>query len=159
VKFGTKDYEYVADRLKRFREENPKSSIDTQPTYNSDGSVSFKATVIKDRSKDDSAIGTGNAFASAKDMQKPKAFEKTETVSIGRALASIGYLNDGRIATTEEMEEFYGFQLDKKQDEISKAKTVDELVALWRTLSAEAKSELTEAFSAKRKELDGGTKN
>src|ERR1044072_2785517 len=109
IKFGDKDYSLVPERLKKMREENPRASIETEPTYNADGSVTFRATIIRDLADEHSARATGNARYTEIELKKPKAFEKLETVSVGRALANLGYLNDGQIATTEEMEEFEAF--------------------------------------------------
>lgn len=95
IKFGDKDYALVPARLKKFREANPRASVDTEPTYNADGSITFKATIVQDRANEYSATATGNARYSADELKKAKAFDKLETISVGRALANIGYLNDG----------------------------------------------------------------
>lgn len=156
VKFGDKDYALVPDRLKQFREENPRAAVDTEPTYNSDGSVTFKATIVKDQSDEYSAKGTGHARYSENEIKKPKAFEKLETISVGRALANIGYLNDGQVATTEELEEFYEFRTTNKAEQalegIKSAKTIDELKKLFIALPPEvkAKEEVIEAKDAKK---------
>lgn len=117
MKFGTKEYEFVPDRLKRFREEHPRAKIDSNPTYNEDGSITFKTTIIKDQADPYSAVGTGNARYTEVELKKAKAFEKLETISKGRALADIGYLNDGQVATTEELEEFYEFKHESSKSE------------------------------------------
>ena len=46
-----------------------------------------------------------------------KAFEKLETISVGRALSLLGYLNNGEIASSEEMEEFEDFKKRKVEDQ------------------------------------------
>lgn len=158
MKFGDKEYSFVPDRLKQFREENPRASIDTAPTYNEDGSVTFKATIIKDQSDEYSAKGTGNARYSQAEISKPKAFEKLETISMGRALANIGYLNDGRVATTEEMEDFLDFKSDKYREAIETATTVEELMRVFTEMDAVAKREFTPLLSEKKKELLSVTK-
>lgn len=155
IKYQGKDYALVPARLKAFREENPRALIDTNPTYNPDGSVTFKAKIVKDRSDEYSAVGTGNARYSETEISKPKAFEKLETIAVGRALANIGYLNDGQVATTEELEEFYGYKLDKFKEEINEAKSVKELLAIFKRMDGQAKKEFTELLSEKRKELEG----
>jgi len=156
MKFGEKEYAYVPDRLKQFREENPRASVDTEPTMNADGSVTFKATIIKDQADEYSPKGTGNARYTEAELKRPKAFEKLETVSVGRALANIGYLNDGRIATTEEMEEFYGMKSDKYREQIETAKTVQELMTIFKDMTPNLKTEFTGLLSAKKKELING---
>jgi hypothetical protein len=134
IKFGDKDYALVPGRLKKFREENPRASVDTEPSYNNDGSVTFKATIIRDQAEPHSARATGNARYTEVEMKKPKSFEKLETISVGRALANLGYLNDGRIATSEEMEEFEKYKSDREReaveegvDKLLKAKDIDSL--------------------------------
>lgn len=153
IKYQGKDYATVPARLKEFREKNPRASIETDPTYHEDGSVTFKATLVQDRADEYSATATGNAHYSAKELETKKAFEKLETISVGRALANLGYLNDGQIATTEEMVEFEQFKLEKFADKIDSAESVDELMKLFSSMNAEEKKAFTEALSAKKKEL------
>lgn len=153
MKFGTKEYEFVPDRLKRFREEHPRAKIDSNPTYNEDGSITFKTTIIKDQADPYSAVGTGNARYTEVELKKAKAFEKLETISKGRALADIGYLNDGQVATTEELEEFYEFKHEKYQERIDSAKTVEELVSIFNEMNSDEKKMFTDVLGVKRKEL------
>jgi hypothetical protein len=159
MKFGDKEYAYVPDRLKRFREENPRAKIDSNPTYNADGSITFKTVIIKDQADEHSAVGSGNARYTETELKKPKAFEKLETISKGRALADIGYLNDGQVATTEELEEFYEYKHEKYQEQIENAKTVKELVQLFNSMNAEEKKEFTDLLANKRKELTNASNN
>lgn len=153
IKFGDKDYALVPARLKKFREANPRASVDTEPTYNADGSITFKATIVQDRSNEYSATATGNARYAEAELKKPKAFEKLETISVGRALANIGYLNDGQIATTEEMDEFYEYKTEKFATAIEEASSVQDLMQLFGKMNAEEKKLFTESLSAKKKEL------
>lgn len=137
MKFGSKDYSFVPARLKQFREDNPRADIQSKPTWNPDGSCDFMTRITKDRAEENSAMGTGWAHYSKEEMAKVKAFEKLETISKGRALADIGYLNDGQIATTEEMDEFNQFKQDKVQDAISlleSAESLDELKSTFMKL-------------------------
>jgi len=120
IKFGDKEYALVPGRLKRFREDNPRGSIKTTPKFNEDGSLEFQAYILKDKADANSADATGSAFYTDKDMQKPKAYEKLETISVGRALSLLGYLNDGQIASSEEMEEFEDFKDNKYREEAEK---------------------------------------
>lgn len=103
---GNVDYAKVADRLKQFREDNPRSKVETTYTRNEDGSVDFRAYILRDKADEFSADATGTATYSSDDMKKIKAFEKLETIAVGRALSLLGYLNNGEVASTEEMEEF-----------------------------------------------------
>ena len=160
VKFGEKEYALVPDRLKQFREENPQAAVDTEPSYNADGSVTFKATIVKDQSDEHSAKGTGHARYSENELKKAKAFEKLETISVGRALANIGYLNDGQVATTEEMEEFHQFRTANKVEQalvdIEEAETLDDLKSIFIALKPEVKAteKVIKAKDAKKKSFE-----
>lgn len=156
IKFGDKDYALVPDRLKAFRESNPRASIETSETYNSDGSITFKATIVKDLADEHSARATGTARYTENELKKPKAFEKLETISVGRALANIGYLNDGQIATTEEMEEFEAQQLDKLMaaiEAIKKAEKRSEFEQILSGLNASQQKEIAPVIKTRMKEL------
>lgn len=160
IKFGDKDYALVPGRLKEFREKNPRAAIDTEPTYNADGSVTFKTTIIKDRSDEFSATATGNARYTEVEMKKPKAFEKLETISVGRALANLGYFNDGSIATTEEMEEFENYQLNKLDEAAEAIKVAEkrgEFQAILAKLNPEQKRAVTPLIQKRMKELKNAT--
>jgi pyridoxal/pyridoxine/pyridoxamine kinase len=156
VKFGAKDYALVPDRIKQFREDNPRGSIVTDPTIGADGSVIFKATIIKDLSDEYSARATGSAHYNAVEIKKPKSFEKLETIATGRALAMLGYLNDGQVATTEEMAEFEQFKQDKFADaleKIKKAEKRDEFKQILADLTPEQKLEATPVINERIQEL------
>lgn len=137
------EYAKVATRLLAFRSENPRASIKTSHVINPDGSTTFTTFILKDKADEYSADSTGSATYSAKEMNKPKAFEKLETISVGRALSLLGYLNNGEIASTEEMEEFESYQQQKQEDAIDEAikalraaKTIDELKQTFTTISS-----------------------
>lgn len=157
IKFGDKDYSLVPERLKKMREENPRASIETEPTYNADGSVTFRATIIRDLADEHSARATGNARYTEVELKKAKAFEKLETVSVGRALANLGYLNDGQIATTEEMEEFEAFGVEKAIETIKKATKRGEFQEVLSKLNAAQKKTVTPYITDRMKELKNAT--
>lgn len=128
---GGAEYAYVADRLKQFREDNPNGLIETTPTFNEDGSIMFTTRVLKDKNKPESAEATGHALGKNTGV---KAFEKLETQSVGRALALLGYLASGEIASAEEMEDFYAYQETKVQeavDALNDSKTLEELKTVF----------------------------
>lgn len=159
VKFGEKDYALVPDRLLQFRKENPRASIETKHTYNPDNSITFTATIIKDLADPNSARATGNARYSEVELKKPKAFEKLETVSVGRSLANLGYLNDGQIATTEEMEEFEAQQFGQALEDLKTATSQAEFRAiLAKAKTPKQKQELTPLIKARIEEVKNGTK-
>lgn len=162
VRFGDKDYALVPERLKAFRETNPRAGVTTEPQYQADGSLIFKAEIITDLSDDTSARATGHARYSVNELNKPKSFEKLETVATGRALAMLGYLNDGQVATSEEMEEFENYQAEKHEQAIlsaSKAlqdsKTIKDLAKSWNSLPATLKAELKTIKDECKNRLEG----
>ena len=114
VKISGSNYAKVSARLVEFRKENPRAKITTRPEPQPDGGMIFYAEIIKDSSKK-SAEATGTAYYPANKMKSEKAFEKLETISVGRALSLLGYLNNGEIASSEEMDK------ELAKDAISKA--------------------------------------
>lgn len=110
------EYALVPQRLKAFREANPRASVETKPTITDSGQLIFEARIVLDQKDPNSAKSTGHSYGKAIDGDK--AFEKLETVSVGRALSNIGYLNNGQIASTEEMAEFEEFVEEKYQQAI-----------------------------------------
>lgn len=106
------DYAKVSERIKEFRADCPRGDISTEPTLSEDDTVMFKATVIKDLAEEHSPRATGHSMGK---NNGTKAFEKLESIAVGRALALLGYAADGEIATAEEMEEFEKYQEEKEQ--------------------------------------------
>ena len=155
---GGIDYAKVADRIKIFWEENPNGKIDTEREDISENKVRFIARIWRDSKVilDLATVGTdinivkltANATASADAAKKgDKENEKLETVAVGRALAMLGYLASGEIASREEMEQFEAYKANLFQDEINKtieemkkAKTIDELRKFYVSLSAELRT-------------------
>jgi hypothetical protein len=125
------EYAKVSERLKLFRSEAPNGSISTESIPMSDGNVVLKATIIKDQKTEGSPSATGQAFGK---ISGQKGFEKLETIAVGRALAFLGYLASGEVASSEEMQEFLDYKAGQKQaviDSLLAAKTVDELKKLF----------------------------
>lgn len=154
---GDVDYAGVPERLKEFRQTNSRADVKTEHTWLDDGGLDFKAFIIVDKSDENSASATGTAHYSAKEMQIKKAFEKLETISVGRALAILGYLNDGQVATTEEMTEFNEYQDSKVEeavDHLKSAPTIDDLKDIFMNLgSLMAHSKVVDAKNARKEEL------
>lgn len=153
-----KEYAQVVERLKEFRNDNPRGKIETSPTIQPDGQILFKAYILKDKSDENSAEATGHALGQNKGA---KAFEKLETIAVGRALAMLGYTSDGEIASGEEMEEFMKFQNEKKQSQIiewtekmENTKTLEELGNVWVCIPANIKKELTELKNQLKKKYE-----
>lgn len=117
------DYAFVADRLKEFRQDNPNGLIETTPTL-TDDTVMFQVRILKDKAKPESAESTGTAFNK---LGQPKVFEKTETQALGRALALLGYLASGEIASAEEMAEYEEYKQAKIDEIVGRIKDIDNI--------------------------------
>lgn len=175
-------YAKVANRLIAFREANPRSKISTECIV--DGNVTiFRAYVWKDKTDfmellksgvdRETALLSADAEGSARSDEKKnnsdKAFEKLETVAVGRALALLGYAMSGEIASTEEMEEFEDYKAQKYQEEIEaamlsirKAKTLDELKKIFIGLPVKIRAEkvvIAEKDKAKNALAEGDKKD
>lgn len=132
------EYAKVAERLKAFREACPNGLIETTPNILDDGQIMFSARVLKDKANPQSGEATGHALGK---NTGAKAFEKLETIAVGRALALLGYLASGEIASGEEMEEFLAHKEEQHQnavllakEQLEEAKTLDELKEVFVSL-------------------------
>jgi hypothetical protein len=147
-----KEYATVPARIKEFRESNPRGLIETIPTTTEDNQIMFKARVLKDKKDPSSAESTGHAMGK---NTGDKAFEKLETIAIGRALATLGYLAGGDIASSEEMEEFNSYKIEQLQDAIDNikaTKTIDQLKEVFMGLGNLIAEQEVIAAKDKRKE-------
>lgn len=144
------EYATVPQRLKQFREDNPRASVTTQPKFNEDGSVVFTAKIVKDKSNTNSAEATGHSYGK---LTGDKAFEKLETIATGRALALLGYLNNGQVATTEEMQEFEQYQLDQVVAEVEEAEKREDFKKILERLNPSQKLEVTPIINKRIEEL------
>lgn len=148
-----KSYAQVKDRLAEFRTANPNGLIETHPVIQADGQILFKARIVKDKGDVNSAEATGHALGANKGE---KAFEKLETIAVGRALSLLGYASDGEIASSDEMEEFLEYQAEKEvavisewETKLGKVKTIDALKKVWGDMPVAAKTIL----NTKKEEL------
>lgn len=160
ISYQGKDYATVPARLKEFREKNPRADITTEPRFLDDGSVVFQARITQDLKDEYSARATGTARYSSSEISKAKAFEKLETIAIGRALAVLGYLNNGEVATSEEMAEFEQYQLDKVEsaiEAVKKAETKEQLADIQASLPAAEQAKLNVPIRERIKELQNAT--
>lgn len=162
IKYGNvAQYATVPARLKKFREENPRASVTPTPTMLEDGSMIIAVRIVKDKSDKASAEAVGSARYTEADLAKSKAYEKLETIATGRALSLLGYLNNGDIASTEEMLEFEGYQEDKLEkaiEAVAVAETGAELMAIQASLPASQQSKLNDAIRARVAELKNAAK-
>lgn len=150
----TIDYSKVVDRLNEFRKENPRGLIETTPSFKDD-MIIFNTHILRDKSDKFSAEATGHAMT--KNDGGEKVLEKTETISVGRALALLGYAAGGEIASADEMEEFAAYR-DQKIEEIiekmSATKTMEKLREYFMSLgSYMAESRIIEAKDSRKKAL------
>jgi hypothetical protein len=155
----TINYAKVVDRLNEFRSENPRGKIET--TYQiADGFIAFKTYILKDKSDINSAEATGHAVA--KNDGGEKQFEKLETLSVGRALAMLGYAASGEIASFEEMEDYNAYKDEKIEEAIGRMKSsenLEELKTIFMSLgSLMANSRIIEAKDAKKASLNENNK-
>ncbi len=128
----------VNDRLKAFWEANPKGKIET--TNKKDATtIEFKTFILADKSDEFSREATGHALANLPLGEKD--YEKLETISVGRALALLGYSTSGEVASTEEMEDFMEYKKNKviearmeAIDKLDSCKTLQELQDTWKSL-------------------------
>jgi hypothetical protein len=97
-----KDYCQVKDRIFAFNEQNQKGSIQTTSQFVGE-LVIMKATIYPNIVDEPTRFFTASSFGQVKGI---KAFEKLESVAVGRALAYLGFGIDGSIASYEEMENF-----------------------------------------------------
>jgi hypothetical protein len=104
--------------------------------------------------KSNGAIATNTR---AGKVAKEKDFEKLESIALGRALANLGYLASGEIASFEEMEAFEEFREHQRQEEVQgaveslqAAKTMDELKKAF-VATGMMENELVVAAKDKRK--------
>lgn len=132
-----KSYATVPARIKEFRQDCPNGLIETKPDIRAEGQILFTARILKDKANPNSGEATGHSIGT---LKGDKAFEKLETIAIGRALAILGYMASGDVASSEEMEEFIGYQNIKKAEEfeafknqVDDIKTVEQLREFYKT--------------------------
>lgn len=116
---GGGDYAKVSERLKEFHKTYTNGKIETSYSL-TEAMICFKTIITPDVQKPDRFF-TGHSLGKIAGV---KAFEKLETISVGRALAFLGLLADGEIASADEMEEYTEETNEKEADRL---KTIEEL--------------------------------
>lgn len=141
------EYAKVSSRVGEFHKLYKTPAITTSFEFK-EGWAIFKATVIPDASKPERQF-TGTSMGKAGAV---KAFEKLETIAVGRALAFAGLLSDGEIASSEEMQSYAEAvplqDVTKALEKLSATKTKGELGTAWIKLS-QAERENKEVQSLK----------
>lgn len=149
--------------VKEFHKAYPEGNIETDYDVTENGNIVFRAKVtfktrLKEGEKVEMLMGrpvvpnrvfTGHAFGKA---GASKAFEKLETIAVGRALAFAGFLADGDIASAEEMQEYQKEMADRDTTQASKT-AISEAKALLS--DAEDLKTLKDAFESIPKEIRG----
>lgn len=109
--FDLESYKKVNERLSDFRKEHPQGQISSFRTETKDG-VSFKTIIVRNYdeaivyAQSSIAASTGHSFLPNYARDNDKVEEYAETVSVGRALAMLGYGVEKSIASSEEMSQF-----------------------------------------------------
>lgn len=168
-RMGNFDMASAADRILAFWEKYPKGKISTDKSRDEDGLLIFKSYIWKDK-KDyldiaktpgldkEVVLSSADAEGTAKQAESKlakKDFEKIETISVGRALALLGFAKDGQIASTEEMERFHKYEesrLDEEKESaieyLKEAESLDELKKRWVQIDREIQ-QIEEVVKAK----------
>jgi len=140
INLSGKQYAQVKDRIKVFWEENPNGTINIEAIPMPDSSIIMKSTICRD-ANEKGGCATGQALGK---LDENKAFEKLESIANGRALANLGYLANGEIASLDEMQEFLEHKEQKKNEKIDeaiglikKSKTLDGLKKAWVEIDVE----------------------
>ena len=146
IKLQGKDYAQVSDRVSVFHKAHQNGSIKTDLDLR-DSFAIFKATVILD-AKNPDRIFTGTSMGK---YGGAKALEKLETIAVGRALAFAGFLSDGEIASSEEMQKYEEIILEVNTDEaikkLTEAKTIEALQKAWVSLTeAERQNKVIQSY-------------
>lgn len=110
-----KEYVQVKERVIYFNENHPNGAIKTKIIESSGGVVTFKATIYPDIATKDRFF-TGHSFGTLKEV---KAFEKLESVAVGRALALMGIGIIESIASADEMVRFEQKEVERVKKELS----------------------------------------
>lgn len=100
IQIHNKNYEYVASRVERFREEHPNHGLRTELLHTDDKEVIMKAWITEG----DFVLAVGHAHEKwgVTAINTTSALENCETSAIGRALAAYGYLG-GEYASADEV--------------------------------------------------------
>lgn len=147
IQLQGKEYAQVSTRIKEFREMCPNGLIETTPTIQPDGvTVIFKTRILKDKSNPESGEATGHSMGKSKGA---KDFEKLETISIGRALAILGFMASGEVASFDEMKDFLSDKEIKRLEKVEEIKKAVDAIN-----DVEALREFFKANKGNGKEVD-----
>ena len=155
----TIEHAKVKDRLKAFWEANPQGSILTDRVKDSE-TIEFVTNIIADQGNEFSRKARGHAMANL--PLGDKDYEKLETISVGRALALIGFATDGEVASFEEIEDFNHYKEKQLEDTIAllnDCDTLDQLKTVFMGLgNLMANPKIVTAKDIKKMELQKESK-
>ena len=141
VNIRGKEYQTVALRVQKFREQHPDWSIITALISRDAETVVMLASVMNDQNR---IIATGHAeeFRNASQINSTSALENCETSAIGRALAAAGF-GGTEFASANEVQNAIHQQSPKKVQINSYVKKIEESANV-----EELKANFKEAFGA-----------
>lgn len=155
IDLNGKKYVQVPERVRAIHENEDDFDITTSYSVTESGNIVFSATITIRKVKK-IQVFTGHSFGKVGGV---KAFEKLETIAVGRALAFAGYHADGEIASAEEMQDFAeGVDKEALADairQISESKNVTAMRKTFKDLPKELQQnkEVIEAGKKRKKEL------
>lgn len=152
-----KQYAQVSERLRAIHEEHKNFDIKTNYEFFGEQVVFRAKLTIRDKEGVKEPV-TYYGHSQGK-LGAQKAFEKLETIAVGRALAFAGYHADGEIASADEMQDMEA-EIDKEiladaVAQIMDAKDVPALEKTYKDLPADIKrsKEVIDAGKKRKKEL------
>lgn len=197
-RMGNFDMASAGDRILAFWEKYPNGKILTDhDEIDKDGLRIFKSYIWKDKASWLEALKSSPTgldkdtmkmvLLESSDVDAPakqpegkegkKDFEKLDTVSVGRALAKMGFLKDGQVASDEELEDrqyykdYVQDRIERESDEailaLSESSDLNSLASVWASIPGnvkavkrviekkdEYKTVLLEKEAAKKKKAD-----
>lgn len=106
--FNPEQYATVAERIELFYSRYPQGRINTELVSRADGAITFKAVVFRDANDNTpAATGWASEREGDSDINTVACLENTETSAVGRALANLGFVANGKRPSREEMEKVF----------------------------------------------------
>lgn len=109
VNIHGKEYETVASRVKRFRDDHPDWAIIPEPHIDDQSNMIMFKTTIKNENDRILAVGHAEETRGSTQINRTSALENCETSSVGRALAILGY-GGTELASADEVANAIGQQ-------------------------------------------------
>ena len=106
--FNPEQYATVAERIELFYSRYPHGRINTELVSRADGAITFKAVVFRDANDTTpAATGWASEREGDSDINTVACLENTETSAVGRALANLGFVANGKRPSREEMDKVF----------------------------------------------------